>query len=194
MDISTFCNSTSTSALVKLGLGLLVLALKLFCSVSEVAFALPVECAHVAIACPYKELAGRFCMQVQVHEKARSIKNTFPGVHESGGDLFGGWSFEVGKKIFKKTLKKMFENEVQCFLTTQCFQLLNCIKSHCIESYQIVLNRFYQHASFLVSYRAHVSRYESDRLCHERFTPLLTNSGNSTTYWLLHVRRVVILE
>ena len=50
---------------------------------TSVAFVLPVECAHVAIACPYKELAGRFCMQVQVHEKARSIKNTFPGVHES---------------------------------------------------------------------------------------------------------------
>ena len=81
MDISTFCNSTSTSALVKLGLGLPVLALKWFWSVSEVAFALPVECAHVAIACPYKELAGRFCMQVQVHEKAGSInplKSTLP--------------------------------------------------------------------------------------------------------------------
>src|SRR4029434_7300642 len=102
MDISTFCNSTSTSALVKLGLGLLVLALKLFCSVSEVAFTLPVECAHVAIACPYKELAGRFCMQVQVHEKALSIKNTFPGVHESRRS-------EVGKKIFNKTLKKMLD-------------------------------------------------------------------------------------
>ena len=63
------------------------------------------------------------------------FKNTFPGVHESGGDLFLGWSFEVGKKIFKKTLKKMFENEVHCFLTTQCFQLLNCIESHRIESY-----------------------------------------------------------
>ena len=95
------------------------------------------------------------------------FKNTFPGVHGSGGDLFLGWSFEVGKKIFKKTLKKMFKNEVHCFLTTQCFQLLNCIESHRIE-----LNHFYQHASFLVSYRAHVSRYKSDRLCHERFTPL----------------------
>ena len=49
------------------------------------AFALPVECAHIAITCPYKELAGRFCMQVQVHEKALSIKK---GVHESRGDLF----------------------------------------------------------------------------------------------------------
>src|SRR4029434_10257771 len=76
---------------------------------------------------------------------------------------------EFGKKIFKKTLKKMFENEVHCFLTTQCFQLLNCIELHRIASHRIV---FYQHASFLVSYRAHVSRYESDRLCHERFTPL----------------------
>ena len=36
------------------------------------------------------------------------FKNTFPGVHESGGDLFLGWSFEVGKKIFNKTSKKMF--------------------------------------------------------------------------------------
>ena len=40
---------------------------------SEVAFALPVECLHIAITCPYKERAGRFCMQVQVHEKASSI-------------------------------------------------------------------------------------------------------------------------
>ena len=58
------------------------------------------ECAHIAIACPYKELAGRFCMQVQVHEKARSIKNTFMNPAE----IFS----EVGKKIFNKTLKKMF--------------------------------------------------------------------------------------
>ena len=43
---------------------------------SEVAFTLPVECAHIAIVCPYKELAGRFCMQVQVHERARSIKES----------------------------------------------------------------------------------------------------------------------
>ena len=49
---------------------------------------------------------------------------------------------------------------------------LHRIASYRIVSYRIVLNRFYQHASFLVSYRAHVSRYESDRLCHERFTPL----------------------
>ena len=100
---------------------------------------------------------------------------------------------EVGKKIFKKTLKKMFENEVHCFLTTQCFQLLNCIESH-----RIVLNRFYQHASFLVSYRAHVSRYESDRLCHERFTPLvwihssykqynINTSGNLYLLYLLYL-------
>ena len=41
------------------------------------------------------------------------FKNTFQGVHESGGDLFLGWSFEVRKKIIKKTFKKMFENEVQ---------------------------------------------------------------------------------
>ena len=31
------------------------------------------------------------------------FKKTFPGVHESGGDLFLSWSVEVGKKIFKKT-------------------------------------------------------------------------------------------
>ena len=77
---------------------------------------------------------------------------------------------EVGKKIFKKTLKKMFENEVHCFLTTQCFQLLNCIESH-----RIALNRT---ESFFINmhlflYRANVSRYESDRLFHERFTPLI---------------------
>src|SRR4029434_1323708 len=88
---------------------------------------------------------------------------------------------EVGKKIFTKTLKKMFENEVHCFLTTQCFQLLNCIASHRIASYRIVLNRFYQHASVLVSYRAHVSRYKSDRLYHERFTPLLLMLQQSDT-------------
>ena len=177
MDTSTFCNSTSTSALVKLGLGLPVLALKW--SVSEV-----LRCLWSVriIACPYKELAGRFCMQVQVHEKAHSIKNTFPGVHESSWDLFWGWSFEVGKKIFKKTLKKMFENEVHCFLTTHCFQLLNCIESNWIV--------FYQHASFLVSYRAHVSRYESDRLCHERFTPLIYTISlkTYTPYHSKHIR------
>src|SRR4029434_2891448 len=36
----------------------------------------------------------------------RRVKNTFPGVH-----LFLGWSYEVRKK----TLKKMFENEVQYY-------------------------------------------------------------------------------
>src|SRR4029434_9082628 len=92
----------------------------------------PVECAHVAIACPYKELAGRFCMQVQVHEKALSIKKHFKAFMNPA-EIFSG----VGKKIFNKTLKKMFENEVHCFLTTQCFQLLNCIESH-----RIVLNPF----------------------------------------------------
>ena len=43
------------------------------------------------------------------------FKNKFPAVHESGGDLFLGWSFEIRKKIFKKTRKKMFENEAQSF-------------------------------------------------------------------------------
>ena len=71
MDTSKFSNITSTSAPVKLGLRLLD-----WCSLchdfeSEVAIALPVEsvdCAHVSsIACPYKELAGRFCMKIQVH-------------------------------------------------------------------------------------------------------------------------------
>ena len=65
-----------------------------------------------------------------------------------------------------KTLKKMFENKGPLFPHNSIIEL------HRIASYRIVLNRFYQHASFLVSYRAHVSRYESDRLCHERFTPL----------------------
>ena len=41
-------------------------------------------------------------------------KNQFPGIHESGGDLFLRWSFEVRKKIFKKTLKKKFGNEAHC--------------------------------------------------------------------------------
>ena len=35
----------------------------------------------------------------------------------------------------------MFENEVHCFLTTQCFQLLNCIESHRIASNHIESNR-----------------------------------------------------
>ena len=47
------------------------------------------------------------------------FKNTFPGVHESGRDIFLGWSFEVHKKIFLKTLKNMFENEVQCMAVTK---------------------------------------------------------------------------
>ena len=58
------------------------------------------------VACPYKELVGRLCMQIQMYEKARSrisaqlrtllrFKNTIPGFHESGGDLFLRWSFEV---------------------------------------------------------------------------------------------------
>src|SRR4029434_1394058 len=98
---------------------------------------------------------------------------------------------EVGKILIiiyeilsvNKTLKNIFENEVHCFITTQCFQLLNCIESH-----RIVLNRFYQHASFLVSYRAHVSRYESDRLCHERFTPLLSRYTKIHKHKLVSVR------
>ena len=46
----------------------------------------------------------------------------------------------------------------------------NRIESPRIESYWIV---FYQHASFLVSYRAHVSIYESDRFCFFVFDPKL---------------------
>ena len=42
------------------------------------------ECVHIAIACPYKDLAGHFCMQVQVHAKARSIKES---VHRNFGGL-----------------------------------------------------------------------------------------------------------
>src|SRR4029434_6140670 len=48
------------------------------------------------------------------------FKNTFPGVHESGGDLFLRWSFEARKKILKKTLKKTFENEAQCLSSGVC--------------------------------------------------------------------------
>src|SRR4029434_5229017 len=124
----------------------------------------------------YENSGARECaFNLRISAQLRKLwwfKNTYPGVHESGGDLFLGWSFEVGKKIFKKTLKKMFENEVHCFLTTRCFQLLNCIASNRTESF------FYQHASFLVSYRGHVSRYESDRLFHERFTPLIITLHN----------------
>ena len=53
---------------------------------------------------------------------------------------------------------------------SECFQLLNCIESHLIESYWIVC---YQHVSFLESYRDHVAKHESYRLLHEGFTPLI---------------------
>src|SRR4029434_4706057 len=75
MDTSTFCNSTSTSAPVKLGLRLLDRCSLCHDFESEVAFALPVECAQVAIACPYKELAGRFCMQVQLRTHFQAVMN-----------------------------------------------------------------------------------------------------------------------
>ena len=59
------------------------------------------DCTRHYVACPYKERAGRVCMQIQVHENALStssggaqlrtlllLRNTFSGVHESGGDVF----------------------------------------------------------------------------------------------------------
>ena len=51
---------------------------------------------------------------MQIQCTAKNTLKTFPGVHESGGDLILGQSFEVHKKIFKKTLKKMFEKEAHC--------------------------------------------------------------------------------
>ena len=56
------------------------------CTCAPVAFRLDITCvpvaflivsiltAHVtAVACPYKELSGRVCMQIQEHEDALSI-------------------------------------------------------------------------------------------------------------------------
>ena len=60
-----------------------------------------------------RECAFNLRISVQLRTLWR-FKKTFPGVHESGGDLILGWSFEVHKKIFKKTRKKMFENEAHC--------------------------------------------------------------------------------
>ena len=42
--------------------------------------------------------------------RAEFVRN----VHESGGDIFLRWSFEVRKRISKQTLKKMFVNEAHC--------------------------------------------------------------------------------
>ena len=87
---STPCNSTSTSAPVKLGLRLLAGAPPVFAFrfESQVAFTLPVD------ACPYKERPWHLCMQIQVYEKyafnlrisgqLRTLwrfKNTFPRIH-----------------------------------------------------------------------------------------------------------------
>ena len=55
---------------------------------------------------------------------------------------------------------------------SECYQLLNCIELHRIASNWIVLIVCYQHVSFLELYPDHVSKYESYRLLHERFTPL----------------------
>ena len=87
---------------------------------------------------------------------------------------------EVGKKIFNKTLKKMFENEVHCFLTTQCFQLLNCIESHRIASNRIVLNRFLSTCIFscIVSCPCIEIRIGSS-LSWEIYTPRTYASWNS---------------
>src|SRR4029434_7881370 len=85
---------------------------------------------------------------------------------------------EVGKILIiiykilsvNKTLKKMFENEVHCFITTQCFQLLNCI-----ESYRIASNRT---ESFFINmhlflYRIVPMYRDTNRIVFERFTPLV---------------------
>src|SRR4029434_10019631 len=85
MDTSSSCNSTSTSALAR--------CLRVDTVDSD--------CTRHYVACPYKERAARVCMQIQVHENALStssggaqlrtlllLKNTFSGVHESGGDVF----------------------------------------------------------------------------------------------------------
>src|SRR4029434_1742847 len=48
----------------------------------KVARSIPI--AHVTtVACPYKEQAGRLCLQIQVHENALSISETSSGEHSS---------------------------------------------------------------------------------------------------------------
>src|SRR4029434_7339671 len=86
--------------------------------------------AHVTmVACPYKELAGRVCMQIQEHENALSIyenssgraqprklllrRTAFSSVHEFGGCLLLTLVFRSPLETFQKKLQKMFENEAQ---------------------------------------------------------------------------------
>ena len=105
MDTSTSCYSTSTSAPLKLDLRLLDgAAFRFDMTRFRVAWIRSILTAHVTtVACPYKELSGHVCMQIQVHENALSEetssggaqlrtlllhKNTFSGVHESGGYVF----------------------------------------------------------------------------------------------------------
>ena len=61
-----------------------------------------------------RELAFNLRISAQLRTLWR-FKSTFPHVHESGRGLSEGWSYEVCKKTFKKTLKKMFENEFHCY-------------------------------------------------------------------------------
>src|SRR4029434_8822583 len=79
---STPCNSTSTSVPVKLGLRLLAGAPPVFAfradmiliSLKLLSRFLWIRCACCpVVACPYKELAGRLSMQIQVYVNARSI-------------------------------------------------------------------------------------------------------------------------
>ena len=47
-----------------------------------------------------RECAFNFSFGGAEQRTLRLCKNPFPEVHESGGDLFLHWSFEVRKKIF----------------------------------------------------------------------------------------------
>src|SRR4029434_5281798 len=84
------------------------------------------------VACPYKELAGRVCMQIQERENALSTKEnssggaqprklllrriTFSSVHEFGGCLLLTLFFRRPEETFEKRLQKMFENGGHCSL------------------------------------------------------------------------------
>src|SRR4029434_4644020 len=99
MDTSPFCNSTSTSAPVKLGLCLPVIAfrfdmilisLKLHCLWSVHKLQLHALTAGGTFL--YENPGARECtFNLRISAQLRTLwrfKNTFPCVHESGGDLF----------------------------------------------------------------------------------------------------------
>src|SRR4029434_10431127 len=161
MDPSTSCNSTSTSAPVKLGLRLPVLAFRF--DMILISLKLLLRCLwsvytlqlHALIRSGRGVSVCKFrCMRTRVQFKNQcTAKDTFQGVHEAGRDLL-----LLGRRYLRRHLRKCSRMRSIVFLTTQCFQLLNCIESH-----RIALNRT---ESFFINvhlflYRANVSRYES---------------------------------